>query len=160
TATTFTFSPPATAWAAISPMQSKLQVSWLHTFDPMLHDMPIAEMYVPYPIFVLVRFHRWDDVPGIARTECKLVYDGSVLAFRARVRICSKKPNGDGRSGTNNSRHCAQTNACAQEFSMYSNKAQTFLDLAENILDARIAAAKGGNEQAIKLWEKAVEIVD
>src|SRR5579864_7437983 len=29
---------------------------------PMLQDMPMAETYVPYPIFILVRFHRWDDV--------------------------------------------------------------------------------------------------
>jgi len=43
---------------------------------------------------------------------------------------------------------------------MYSNKAQTFLDLAENILNARIAAAKGDHDQAIKHWEKAVEIED
>jgi tetratricopeptide (TPR) repeat protein len=35
-----------------------------------------------------------------------------------------------------------------------------FLDLAENILDARIAAAKGDSEQAIKNWQHAVEIED
>ena len=46
------------------------------------------------------------------------------------------------------------------EFSFFSNKAQTFLDLAENVLDARIAAAKGEHERAIKDWEKAVEIED
>src|SRR5262249_29175280 len=27
---------------------------------PMLRDMPIAEVYAPYPTFILVRFHRWD----------------------------------------------------------------------------------------------------
>jgi tetratricopeptide (TPR) repeat protein len=43
---------------------------------------------------------------------------------------------------------------------MFSNKARTFLELAENVLDARIAAAKGDHEQAIKYWEKAVEIQD
>jgi tetratricopeptide (TPR) repeat protein len=46
------------------------------------------------------------------------------------------------------------------EFSFYGNKAQTFLELAANILDARIAAAHGENERAIKHWEKAVEIED
>lgn len=46
------------------------------------------------------------------------------------------------------------------EFSFYSNKARTFLDLAAAILGARIAAAKGEHEQAIKSWEKAVEIED
>jgi tetratricopeptide (TPR) repeat protein len=46
------------------------------------------------------------------------------------------------------------------EFSFYSNKAKTFLDLAGAILDARIANAKGEHEQAIKSWERAVEIED
>jgi tetratricopeptide (TPR) repeat protein len=46
------------------------------------------------------------------------------------------------------------------EFSAYSNKAQAFLDLALKILDARIATGQGNAEQAIKHWEKAVEIED
>jgi tetratricopeptide (TPR) repeat protein len=46
------------------------------------------------------------------------------------------------------------------EFSFFFNKAHTFLDLAENVLDARIAAAKGDRERAIKNWENAVQIQD
>jgi tetratricopeptide (TPR) repeat protein len=46
------------------------------------------------------------------------------------------------------------------EFSFFFNKAQACLDLAESVLDARIAAAKGDHEQAIKCWKKAVEIQD
>ena len=46
------------------------------------------------------------------------------------------------------------------EFSFYFNKAQSFLDLAENILDARIAAAKRDHTQAISYWGKAVEVQD
>jgi tetratricopeptide (TPR) repeat protein len=46
------------------------------------------------------------------------------------------------------------------EFSFYFNKAQSFLDLAEKILDARIAAAKGDHTQAVSYWEKAVEVQD
>ncbi len=46
------------------------------------------------------------------------------------------------------------------EFSFYFNKAQSFLDLAENILGARIAAAKGDHKQTISDWEKAVEVQD
>jgi tetratricopeptide (TPR) repeat protein len=46
------------------------------------------------------------------------------------------------------------------EFSMFSNKARMFLELAANILDARIATAKGDRGQAISYWEKAVGIED
>ncbi len=46
------------------------------------------------------------------------------------------------------------------EFSFYGNKANTFLGIAANILDARIATAQADPERAIKHWEKAVEIED
>lgn len=46
------------------------------------------------------------------------------------------------------------------EFSFFSNKARSFLELAENILDARIAAAKDDRAQAIKDWQMAVAIQD
>jgi len=46
------------------------------------------------------------------------------------------------------------------EFSFYFNKAQSFLDLAEKILDARIAAATGDHLKAIRYWQKAVEVQD
>lgn len=46
------------------------------------------------------------------------------------------------------------------EFSMYSNKAVAFLDLAANILDARIATAHADRERAIEYWKNAVQIQD
>jgi hypothetical protein len=46
------------------------------------------------------------------------------------------------------------------EFSFFFNKAQTFLDLATNVLDARISTAKGDHEAAINYWEQAVQIED
>ena len=65
---------------------------------PMVHDMPAAEVYVPYPIFVLVRFHRWDEVLKLPQPGPNLSYDGRVLAFRPRVRICRKGSDCNGRS--------------------------------------------------------------
>jgi len=47
-----------------------------------------------------------------------------------------------------------------REFSFYSNKANAFLALAANILDARIATAQADPERAIKHWQKAVEVED
>src|SRR6516225_117840 len=41
--------------------------------SPMLHDMPIAEVYAPTPIFVLVRFHRWDDALGLTPPDPSLI---------------------------------------------------------------------------------------
>jgi hypothetical protein len=46
------------------------------------------------------------------------------------------------------------------EFSWFSNKARSFLDLAANILDARIAVGRGDPEHAIAYWKDAVRIED
>ncbi len=40
---------------------------------PMLNDMPVAEVYVPTPVFVLVRFHRWDEILRLPPPNPKLV---------------------------------------------------------------------------------------
>src|SRR5215467_13575348 len=127
---------------------------------PMLHDMPMAETYVPYPIFMLVRFHRWDDVlaqrgpnPGMAMANA-FWHFARGSAFAAKGQISSAE-------AEQKILATARKETPADvEFSFYFNKAQSFLDLAENILDARIAAHKGDHKQAISDWEKAVEVQD
>jgi tetratricopeptide (TPR) repeat protein len=127
---------------------------------PMLKDMPVAEVYAPTPIFVLVRFHRWDDVlklpspyPNLSMTTAFWHFArGSAFAAKNQAALAEGE-----RKAVATIR--AQTPA-DQEFSFYSNKAQAFLDLAGSVLDARIAAAKGDHDLAIKYWEKGVEIED
>ena len=127
---------------------------------PMLRDMPMAEVYVPYPIFVRVRFHRWDEVlklsppnAGLSMTTAFWHFArGSAFAAKGLISMAEAE-----RTILETTRK--QTPADL-EFSFFSNKAQTFLDLAENVLEARIAAAKGDHEGAIKHWEQAVEIED
>ncbi len=127
---------------------------------PMLHDMPMAEMYAPYPIFVRVRFHRWDEVLKLSPPNRSLAMTtafwhfarGSAFAAKGQIAMAEAE-----RTILDTARNQTPTDL---EFSMYTNKARTFLDLAENILDARIAAAKGDHARAIKHWERAVEIED
>jgi len=127
---------------------------------PMLHDMPMAEMYAPYPIFVRVRFHRWNEVlilpppnPSLSMTTAFWHFArGSAFAAKGQIAMAEAE-----RTILDTARNQTATDL---EFSMYGNKARTFLDLAENILDARIAGAKGDHERAIKHWERAVEIED
>jgi tetratricopeptide (TPR) repeat protein len=127
---------------------------------PMLHDMPIAEMYAPYPIFILMRFHRWDEVlrlpspnPSLAMTTAFWHFArGTAFAGKSQIEMAEAE---------RKTLEAAYRDTLADlEFSMFSNKARTFLELAQKILDARIAAAKGDDQQAIKHWEKAVEIED
>lgn len=127
---------------------------------PLVHDMPAAEVYVPYPIFVLVRFHRWDEVlklpppnRGLAMTTAFWHFArGSAFTAKAQIAMAEAE-----RTSLETAR---KETPADLEFSFFFNKAQAFLELAENLLDARIATAKGDHEQAIKYWEKGVEIED
>jgi tetratricopeptide (TPR) repeat protein len=127
---------------------------------PMLHDMPMAEVYVPTPMFVLIRFHRWDEVlklpppsPDLAMTTAYWHFvRGSASAAKSQISLAEAE-----RTMLETARN---ETPGSLEFSFFSNKGRTFLDLAENVLNARIAAAKGDHGGAIKYWEKAVEIED
>jgi tetratricopeptide (TPR) repeat protein len=128
--------------------------------SPMLHAMPVAETYLPTPIFVLVRFHRWDEILKLPPPDATLAMTtafwhfarGSAFAAEGRIEMGETE-----RRILESVRKQTPTDL---EFSFYGNKAQVLLELAANILDARMAAAHGENEQAIKHWEKAVEIED
>ena len=101
--------------------------------------------------------HRWDELLKLPPPNPSL---SRVLAFRTRVCLCRNGPNRDGGSRATNSGNCSQGNPRRLRVQHVFQQGRTFLDLAENILDARIAAAKGDHEQAIKYWEKAVDVED
>jgi len=127
---------------------------------PMLHDMPAAEVYVPIPMFVLMRFHRWDDVLKLSPPSPSLGMTTAFWHFARGAAFAAKGEIAKAEAERTILETTRKETPADLEFSFFFNKAQLFLALAENILDARIAAAKGDQEQAIKNWEKAVEVED
>jgi tetratricopeptide (TPR) repeat protein len=127
---------------------------------PMLRDMPMAETYVPYPIFMLVRFHRWDDVLTLPAPNSGMAMTNAFWHFARGSAFAAKGQIANAEAERQILVTARKETPADVEFSFYFNKAQSFLDLVENILDARIAAAKGDHTQAISYWEKAVEVQD
>jgi tetratricopeptide (TPR) repeat protein len=127
---------------------------------PMLRDMPMAEVYVPYPIFVRVRFHRWDEVLKLPPPNASLSMTTAFWHFARGSAFAAKGLISMAEAERTILETARKQTPADLEFSFFSNKAQTFLDLAENVLEARIAAAKGDHEGAIKHWEQAVQIED
>jgi tetratricopeptide (TPR) repeat protein len=128
--------------------------------SPMLRDMPMAEVYAPTPIFVLVRFHRWDEVLKLPAPNPDLAMTTAFWHFARGAAFVAKGQFAMAHAERQILEKARQKTPSDAEFSFYSNKAQAFLDLAENILDARIAGAKHDNERAIRDWENAVKIED
>jgi tetratricopeptide (TPR) repeat protein len=126
----------------------------------MLHDMPAAEVYVPTPIFVLVRFHRWDEVLKLPPPNPKLAMTTAFWRFARGSAFAAKGQIAMAQAEGRMLETARKETPADLEFSFFFNKANVFLVLAANILDARIATAQADPEQAIKCWEKAVEIED
>jgi len=127
---------------------------------PMLNDMPVAEVYVPTPVFVLVRFHRWDEILRLPPPNPKLVMTTAFWHFARGSAFAAKGQTVMAESERRILDAAIQEAPADREFSFYSNKANAFLALAANILDARIATAQADPERAIKHWQKAVEVED
>jgi tetratricopeptide (TPR) repeat protein len=127
---------------------------------PLGGRMPESESYLPTPILVLVRFHRWDEIlnssppePNLAMTNALWHFArGSAAAAMGKIEIAGAE------------RTVLETvrgkTSPEQEFGMNYNKARDFLNLAASILDARIATARGESGRAIQCWMRAVQLED
>jgi tetratricopeptide (TPR) repeat protein len=127
---------------------------------PMLRDMPVAEVYSPYPIFVLVRFHRLDEVLKLPRPDPSPSMTTAFWHFARGSAFAAKNQIAMAEAERTSLDTARKQTPADLEFSFFFNKAQSFLDLAESVLDARVSAAKDDHERAIKYWVRAVEIED
>ena len=128
--------------------------------DPMLHVMPVAEMYVPMPMFVLIRFHRWEDILKLPPPKATLAMTTAFWHFARGSAFAARGDTTKAEAEQKILRYAWEETPADQEFSTYGNKSRVFLELAEDILSARIAAAKRDGGTEIGYWEKAVQIED
>jgi tetratricopeptide (TPR) repeat protein len=130
-----------------------------HVSD-MVASMPAFEVYVPIPMFVLLRFHRWDEVLQLPPPDPRLVMTNAFWHFARGSAAAAKGQIGMAEAERKSLETARKEMPADTEFSFYGNKAQAFLDLASNILDARIATAHADRERAIECWKNAVQIQD
>jgi tetratricopeptide (TPR) repeat protein len=125
-----------------------------------VEGFPILEFFLPTPTLVLMEFHRWDDVLKLPQPDSKLAMTNAFWRFARASAFAAK---GDVKSADGER---AKLEKLAGEipddadFGAYFNKAHVFLDIMGNVLEARIASAKGKRDAAIEAWEKAVKLED
>ncbi|HTR48451.1 MAG TPA: hypothetical protein VMM16_13800 [Verrucomicrobiae bacterium] len=123
-------------------------------------EVPPIEGFMPWQMFVLVRFGRWDDVLALPQPDAKLK---GLTFFWRYARGCAFAEKGDAAK--------AETERAAMEvvykgipggpaFEMLYNDWPTIHDLAADTLDARIAAARGDRSGAIAKWRAAIATQD
>jgi tetratricopeptide (TPR) repeat protein len=128
--------------------------------QPMVHDMPMAETYLPTTIFVLVRFRRWEEVLKLPAPDASLAMTTAFWHFGRGSAAAAKGQIGVAETERAALEAARQQTPADLEFSFFFNKARVLLDLAANVLDAHIATARGDRDRAIEHWKEAVRIQD
>jgi tetratricopeptide (TPR) repeat protein len=123
-------------------------------------DMPMAEAFLPYQLFVQLRFQRWDNV--LAAPPAAEGLNG--LAFFAHyargVAFAA-----EGHAPEAEAERAAMERAykklpAGPAFAMSYNDWSTIHDMAAHTLAARIGAAQGDQAGAIEQWRAAVAVQD
>jgi len=121
--------------------------------------MPMLDPFIMTPIWVDTRFRNWDAI--LARPEPFKELRGTHAIWRYS-RAIAYAADGKIDAAEKERTFFAQEAAAFAPNAMLGeqNKASDVLAIASHVIEARIAAAKGQNDEAIAHWHKAVEIQD
>jgi tetratricopeptide (TPR) repeat protein len=125
---------------------------------PHLKEMPMLEGFMITSPLVLVRFNRWDDVlkmpePAQAMTGTRAVWRWA----RAVAYAASGKME---QALTEQKAFLEARKAVPADAAWGLNSAQSILQIAEKVLDAKIALARRDRKSAIEFLEDAVRMQD
>ncbi|HXN64601.1 MAG TPA: hypothetical protein VN862_04650 [Candidatus Acidoferrales bacterium] len=123
-------------------------------------DMAGAEAFLPMPIFVDLRFARWDEVLALPQPDEQL---SGLTFFWHYARGCAFA--GKGQPDKAEAEREAMEKAYkalppGPAFGMVYNDWSTIHDVAAHSLSARISAAQGNVAEAVQHWRAAVAVQD
>jgi hypothetical protein len=126
---------------------------------PLVKEMPMLEGFMTMSPFVLARFHRWDEI--LKRPEPDSAMPIRALAWRyARALAYAATGQIEKAEAERNSFAAAVKLVPAEAMFGPLNSATSVLNVAANVLDGKIALAKGDKRAAIDLLRNAVEAQD
>lgn len=123
-------------------------------------DMPMAEAFLPYQLFVQLRFARWDDVLAAPPAAEKLSGLSFFSHYARAVAFAEKDEAAQAETERAAMELVYKQIPQGPEFGMNYNDWATVHDVAADTLAARIAAARGDSAGAIEHWQAAVAVQD
>ena len=120
--------------------------------------MAMLEPFGAKTLFVLLRFAKWNDVLALPKPAEQATLLTALYHFGRGVAHAALGAAGGRRKGSR--RILAAKRAVPADTMFNLNPAANMLAVADNVLDARIAAAKGETDASIAAWQKAVEAED
>jgi hypothetical protein len=129
--------------------------------EPMIHDMPMLEGFLTIPTAVLVRFGKWDEVLNTPQPDANLK-TATVFWHYARGMALA----GTGKPEQAEKEHMlivAAKNATPEDAIFtppFNNKTKSILQIADDVLVAKIANARHASDTAIAHLKNAVAVQD
>jgi tetratricopeptide (TPR) repeat protein len=121
-------------------------------------EMPMVEGFLPSPVFVRLRFARWDDVLKLPQPGGATPLTRAVWLYARGVSHAAK---GDVKLAEEARRvFLAEVGGMAGDTPFGLNSAASVMKIAEHVLDARIAQAKKDGRAAVEHFRRAVEVQD
>ena len=121
-------------------------------------QLPIAELFIPTPLYALARFGRWEQVlaepapPGDLRYSKAMWHHARGLALVGAGRAAE--------AGAELDSVAAIRRSTPAELVLGMHRATELLGVAEHLLSGRILAARGDGEGAVRELRRAVELED
>jgi len=129
--------------------------------QPMLKDMPMLEGFVAVPIAVQVRFERWNDILKMPQPDPNLKIVTTFWHYGRGMALA-----GTGKLDDAEKEHAIivatreATPADAIFSPPWNNKTKDILQIADDVLAAKIAMARKDTDTAIARYQNAVSVQD
>ena len=121
---------------------------------PGVKQMSMLEWFMPYSIFIRVRFARWEEMLAQPKPEASMPLTTAIWHYGRGLAYAAK---GDvPRAGAERQQLADAIEKTPADAPYGYNTARAFLTIAEQVLDARIASARGDRKTAIDDLRRAV----
>lgn len=120
---------------------------------PNVAAVPMLEMFMPYPLVTLARFHKWDEVMKYPKPDAKmLITTGFWHATRGLALAEAGKP-------AEAEKELAALRATAKQIpataTLFTTPVSTAMKVADELLAAEVAHSRGDRKRAIEMLRTA-----
>ncbi len=128
---------------------------------PMVKDIPPLEGFMTVPLAVEVRFQKWDQILAMPQPPAAMQTTTVFWHFARGMALAAKGKVAEAEAEHHIVSEAADKTPPDQVFAMpVNNKAKDVLNIATNVLGAKIAQAKHDSAGAVSLLRRAVAIQD
>jgi tetratricopeptide (TPR) repeat protein len=125
---------------------------------PSVKEMPMLEGFMATSTLMLVRFRRWNEILVLPQPAQEMRAVGAAWHFARGMALASTGKGAEAYRELEQLRKAKD--AVPKDATFGLNSAQNVLEIAEQVLTAKIALAGGQNKKAIEFLRKAVEMED